>query len=128
MIFLEQKLVFDVWNAFTDLKSESVSHSVVSDSLTPWTVVCQAPLSWNSPDKNTGVGCHFLLQEIFPTQGSNPGLLHCRQMLYPLSHQGYITLNVLLDCIDSKLNFSLCDSCIFLVCTISRVFPFLSLS
>ena len=31
---------------------------------------------WDSPDKNTGVGCHFLLQGIFPTQGSNPGLLH----------------------------------------------------
>ena len=38
----------------------------------------------NSP----GVGCHFLLQGIFLTQGSNPGLLHCRQMLYLLSHQG----------------------------------------
>ena len=34
------------------------------------------------------MGCHFLLQEAFPTQGSNPGLLHCRQILYPLSHQG----------------------------------------
>ena len=36
--------------------------------------------------KNTGVGCHFLLQGIFLTQGSNPGLLHCRQILYHLSH------------------------------------------
>ena len=35
-----------------------------------------------------GVDCHFLLQGIFPTQGSNPGHLHCRQMLYRLSHQG----------------------------------------
>ena len=43
---------------------------------------------WNSPDKNTGVGCHFLLQGIFPTQGSNPGLLHFRQILYHQSHQG----------------------------------------
>ena len=42
---------------------------------------------WNFPDKSTGVGCHFLLQGIFPTQGSNLGLLHCRQMLYHLSHQ-----------------------------------------
>ena len=42
----------------------------------------------DSPGKNTGVGCHFLLQGIFPTQGSNPGLLHCRQILYHLSHQG----------------------------------------
>ena len=42
---------------------------------------------WNSPGKNSGVGCHFLLQRIFPTQGSNPGLPHCRQTLYHLSHQ-----------------------------------------
>ena len=40
------------------------------------------------PGKSTGVGCHCLLQGIFLTQGSNPGLLHCRQTLYPLSHQG----------------------------------------
>ena len=37
---------------------------------------------WDSPGKNTGVGCHFLLQGIFPTQGLSPGLLHCRQILY----------------------------------------------
>ena len=43
---------------------------------------------WDFPGKNTGVGCHFLLQGIFPTQGSNLGLLHCRQTLYCLSHQG----------------------------------------
>ena len=43
---------------------------------------------WDSPGKNAGVGCHSLLQGIFPTQGSNPGLLHCRQILYHLSHQG----------------------------------------
>ena len=40
----------------------------------------------DSPGRNTG--CHALLQVIFPTQGSNPGLLHCRQILYWLSHQG----------------------------------------
>ena len=40
------------------------------------------------PGKNTGVGCHYLLQEIFPTKGLNPGLLHCRQTLYRLNHQG----------------------------------------
>ena len=40
---------------------------------------------WDSPGKNTGVGCHFLLQGIFPTQGLNPGLLHGRQILYHLS-------------------------------------------
>ena len=42
----------------------------------------------DSPGKNTGVGGHVLLQGIFPTQGSNPGLLHCRWILYCLSHQG----------------------------------------
>ena len=43
---------------------------------------------WDSLGKSTGVGCHFLLQGIFPTQGSNPGLPHCRQTPCPLSHQG----------------------------------------
>ena len=43
---------------------------------------------WDSPGVNTGVGCHALLQGILPTQGLNPGLLHCRQILYHLSHQG----------------------------------------
>ena len=42
----------------------------------------------DSPGKNTGVGCYALLQGIFPTQGSNPGLPHCKQILYGLSHQG----------------------------------------
>ena len=70
-------------------ESESVSHWVVSDSLWPhglWPAKLLCP--WNSPGKNTGVGCHFLLQGIFPTQGLNPGLLHCSQILYQLSHQG----------------------------------------
>ena len=43
---------------------------------------------WDFLSKNTGVGCHFLLQGVFLTQGSNPGLPHCRQTLYRLSHQG----------------------------------------
>ena len=42
---------------------------------------------WNSPGKNTGVDCHPLLQRKFPTQGLNPGLLHCRQILYRLSYK-----------------------------------------
>ena len=42
---------------------------------------------WNFPGKNTGVGCHFLFQGTFPTQGSNLRLLHCRQILYLLSHR-----------------------------------------
>ena len=51
------------------------------------TIAHQAPLSINSPGKNTGVDCHALRQGIFPTQGSNPGLPHYRQILYHLSHQ-----------------------------------------
>ena len=42
---------------------------------------------WNSPGKNIGVGSHSLLQGIFPTQGLNPGLLHCRQILHCLSYK-----------------------------------------
>ena len=41
---------------------------------------------WDSSGKDTGVGSHFLFQGIFPTQGLNPGLLHCRRMLYHLSY------------------------------------------
>ena len=43
---------------------------------------------WNSLSNNTAMGCHFLLLGIFPTQGLNPSLLHCRQILYHLSYQG----------------------------------------
>ena len=43
---------------------------------------------WNFLGKSIGVGCHFLLQGVFQAQGSNPGLLHCEQTLYRLSHQG----------------------------------------
>ena len=45
-------------------------------------------LEWKKKKRNTGVGCHSFLQGVFPTQGSNPGLLHYRQILYHLSHQG----------------------------------------
>ena len=46
----------------------------------------------DSPGKNTKMGCHALLQGIFPTQGSNPGLLLCRRILYQVSHQGSPTI------------------------------------
>ena len=48
---------------------------------------CKAPRQWNFPGKNTGVGCHSLLQGIFLTQGPNPGLLHYRHIFHCLSHQ-----------------------------------------
>ena len=63
---------------------ESESRSVMSDSLQPHGL--HSPR--NSLGQNTGVGSLSLLQGIFPTQGSNPGLPHCRQILYQLSHQG----------------------------------------
>ena len=69
----------------TSLKeeSESESHPVVSDSLRPQGLYS----SGNSPGQNTGVGSLSLLQGIFPTQGSNPGVSHCRQILYQLSRR-----------------------------------------
>ena len=66
------------------VKSESESHSVVSDSSRPHGLYSP----WNSPGQNTGIGSCSLLQGIFPTQGSNPGLPHCRWILYQLSHKG----------------------------------------
>ena len=64
--------------------SESESCWVVSHSLRPHGLYSP----WHSPGQNTGVASHSLLQGIFPTQGLNPGLLHCRQILYQLSHKG----------------------------------------
>ena len=59
-------------------------HSVVSDSLRPHGLYSP----WNSLGQNTGVGSLSFLQGIFPTQGLNPGLPHCRQILYQLNHKG----------------------------------------
>ena len=63
---------------------ESESGSVVSDSL--WRHGLYSP--WNSPGQNTGVASLSLPQGIIPTQGSNPGLPHCRWILYQVSHNG----------------------------------------
>ena len=56
--------------------------------VTPWTVPPWLLCPWDSSGKNTGKYSHSLLQQIFPTQGSNPGLLHYRQIIYCQSHQG----------------------------------------
>ena len=61
-----------------------MSNSLRPHGLGPTRLLCP----WDFPGNSTEVDCHFLLQGIFPTQGSNPGLPHCRQMLYRLSHQG----------------------------------------
>ena len=61
--------------------------------VTPWIVACTKLLCpWDFQGKSTGVGCHFLLQGTFPTQGSNTGLSHCRQTLHCLSHRGSPTI------------------------------------
>ena len=73
------------WAAQNGMCACSVT-SLVSDSLWPYGLQPASLLCpWDFPGKNTGVGCHFLLQDIFPTQGHNPcllHLLHCRQILY----------------------------------------------
>ena len=64
---------------------QSLSH--VQLSATPWNSL------WNSPGQNTGAGSLSLLEGIFPTQGLNPGLPHCWQILYQLSYQEGMGLN-----------------------------------
>ena len=71
-------------NSAEHVFSESESHSVVSNSLRPHGLYSP----WNSPGQNTGVGSLSLLQGIIPTQGLNPGLPHCRRILYQLIHKG----------------------------------------
>ena len=70
-------------------RQQSESGSVVSESLRPHGLYSPR----NSPGQNTGVGSLSLLQGIFPTQGLNPGLPHCRRIFYQLSHQGSCGLN-----------------------------------
>jgi len=78
----------------TNAKVKSLSHTQLF--ATPWIVACTKLLHPRDfQGKNTGVGCHFLLQGIFPTQGSNPGLLRCRQILYQLSCEGSPILGIL---------------------------------
>ena len=79
--FLNLVSVFQVFS------SESERDSVVSDSLQHHGLYSP----WNSLSQSTGVDRFSLLQGIFPTQGSNPGLLPCRQILYQLSYQGSLT-------------------------------------
>ena len=76
-------------NKISSSYSSSVSRSAVSDSLQPHEVQPSRLLHpWDSPSKNTGVDCHFLLQGIFLIQGSNPSLLHCWQIFLPSELQG----------------------------------------
>ena len=74
-----ESLVMWIKSFYCDKESESCS--AVSGSLRPHGL-------WNSPGQNTGVGSLSLIQGIFPTQGSNPGLPHSWRILYQLSHKG----------------------------------------
>ena len=80
LLYLFRLLRVGAVSFFIDEVKWSESCSVVSDSLQPH--------AWNSPGQNAGVGSLSLLQGIFPTQGLNPGLPHCRRILYQLNHKG----------------------------------------
>ena len=67
------------------LSRSVMPHSLGPRGFQPISLLCP----WNSLGKNTGVGCHFLLQGVFPIQRLNPSLLYCKWILYQLSHQGY---------------------------------------
>ena len=85
---------------------QSESRSVVSDSLRPSGLYSP----WNSPGQNTTVGSLSLLQRNFPTQGWNPGLPHCRRILYQLSHtyeKAYIIKVDILICFDIGICISI---------------------
>ena len=72
--YLWKKTIF--WSIAIESESKSLSHDQLFATL------------WSSPGQNTEVGSLSLLQGIFPTQGSNPGLPHCRRILYQQSHKG----------------------------------------
>ena len=90
------------------LRNGKWSGSVVSNSLQPMGCTERLLCPWDFPGNNTGVGCHFLLQGIFLTKGSNLDLPHCRETLYPLSHWNYQTENLkqLCDVQGQEMDFS----------------------
>ena len=96
MIYLKYFCLREKWSEV----KWSESRSVMSDSLLPHGLYSP----WTSPGQNPAVGSLSFLQGIFPTQGLNPGLLHCRQILYQLSHKGnyncwnHIWLNIIGTC------------------------------
>ena len=80
-------LVCRTFSRWWEDEMESVSHSVVSDSATPWTVARQAPLSMGFPRQESWSGLPFPSPGDLPDEGSSLGLLHYRQILHCLSHQ-----------------------------------------
>ena len=91
----------------------SASGSDVVDSLRPrglWPARLLCP--WDSPGKNTGVSCHSLLQGVFPTQGSDPGLLSCRQTLYRLSYKDLFSAREMVTFGDRKPQLQVKNLCV----------------
>ena len=109
-----------------------VSRSVTSNSLRPHGLQPTRLLRpWDFPGNSTGVGRHFLLQGIFPTQGSNPGLLHYRQMLYKIVDSSVQIFSIFYDYFLAKrvqlflvLKFVLLETCLFVYMVINTNFTF----
>ena len=90
--YLKKQEKSQINNLTLHLSEVKWSCSVMSNSLRPHGSSLLHP--WDFPGKSTGVGCHFLLQGIFPTQGLNPGLPHCSQMLLLSEPPGKPTLHL----------------------------------
>ena len=106
--------LFYIW------KLEVLVTSHIQLFATPWTVVHQVPLPMGFSGKNTKGSCHSLLQGILPTRGLTLGLLHCRQILYCLSHHGgsvymLIQISQFIPPLASTCSFSISAS-LFLLC------------
>ena len=97
-----------------DISLVKVLLSFVRLFATPWTVVCQTPLSKDSPGENTGVDYHSLLRGIFPTQASKPGLPHCRQIFFPRLSHAIISLMPDVDAIGDSLLDSILSTILLL--------------
>ena len=82
-----------IWRLRERVYCSVVSNSLPSYGLQPARLLCP----WDAPGKITGLGCHSLLQGVFPTQVPNPDLLHCRHVLYCLGPQGSPNTEIMLN-------------------------------
>ena len=95
---LMTSLYFSWHHCLTAYRATALTHSKQIDNLRKWSQSCSVVFDslwshglyspWSSLGQNTGVGSFSLLQVLFPNQGLNPGLPHCRWILYQLSHKG----------------------------------------
>ena len=76
------------WKSLSRVRLFATLYALESTIHATIVYLCRLYGPWNSPGQNTGVGGLSLLQGIFPTQGSNPGLSHCRRILYQLNYRG----------------------------------------